>query len=390
MKPLIVGIDPGTTTGFALLDIYGTIVYVGSYRDLGLDALVQKISTYGTALCVGTDKGKTPSFTRRFSAKTGSMVIFPHADLKISQKKELVGSLKLKDAHQFDALASALMAYQKLRPTLQKIIAFTKSLELQEGLALLVIGKELSIQHAYELLSGNREEQKIVRQIASSPDFQKQDVLLLSRTFGILRRENALIKKQVQKIQLENTELLTSIKKLQNINRKKLHLQTKKIDTLFSYKESRFQEFLKQVAGREEEIDNLQAQVGRVNLLLSRMPLTYLFKIVPNLGGRFIQELMGTIQPNDMLYVKDINVINKKTIQALAERVKLIVYEGHKITASFPIKALSRDGLTVEQYGDFAFIPRKEIDSKLAQMAHMDDIVSHYQRERKLRSVPQN
>ena len=34
------GIDPGTTLGYAILDVEGTFIMAGSSRDLNIDALI--------------------------------------------------------------------------------------------------------------------------------------------------------------------------------------------------------------------------------------------------------------------------------------------------------------------------------------------------------------
>jgi len=56
---LILGIDPGTTLGYAALDINGNIIEISSSKLLNLNSLISKINNLGTSIIVGCDKKKT-------------------------------------------------------------------------------------------------------------------------------------------------------------------------------------------------------------------------------------------------------------------------------------------------------------------------------------------
>ena len=86
MKPLlIVGIDPGTTVGYALLDVNGKVVKVDSSKGLDLDTLTAKIAAVGIPLVVGCDKAKVPSLVDKFSIKVGAKLVFPSEDIKVEE-----------------------------------------------------------------------------------------------------------------------------------------------------------------------------------------------------------------------------------------------------------------------------------------------------------------
>jgi len=60
---LIAGIDPGTTVGYAFLDINGKPIKTGSSRELTFDTLIAKTTKLGRVVVVGTDKAKAPVYS---------------------------------------------------------------------------------------------------------------------------------------------------------------------------------------------------------------------------------------------------------------------------------------------------------------------------------------
>ena len=69
---LIVGIDPGTTSAYAILDIDGRLVRMCSAKNKSFSNIVTEIVDFGKVLIVGTDKKKSPEFVQRFAVKTGA------------------------------------------------------------------------------------------------------------------------------------------------------------------------------------------------------------------------------------------------------------------------------------------------------------------------------
>ncbi|MBI4148336.1 DUF460 domain-containing protein [Candidatus Woesearchaeota archaeon] len=118
---LIVGIDPGTTSGYVALDTRGNLVAKESGKDIPFEEMLRRVTNQGIVLVVATDKAKVPDLVYRFAAKTGAKIYAPPQDILVCEKKELTAHLTLKDAHQMDAAASALSAYAAHASTLSKI-----------------------------------------------------------------------------------------------------------------------------------------------------------------------------------------------------------------------------------------------------------------------------
>lgn len=128
---LIVGIDPGTTIGYAILDLKGNVKKIKSKKGLTLSSLIFEIIKEGKILIVGCDVNPVPSFVKEFCRRTGAKVIYPDQDLLVKEKRKLARDLT-SNRHERDAYVSALLAYKKVRPLLDKVDLFLKRDNKQE------------------------------------------------------------------------------------------------------------------------------------------------------------------------------------------------------------------------------------------------------------------
>ncbi len=150
---LIVGIDPGTTTAYAILGIDGNKIAVKSSKGLSLDRIIREVSQEGIPLIVGTDRKKCPHMVCKFSAKTGAEKAVPCHDITETEKNSMTKGMGSANSHEKDALASALSAYKKYEPLLARInktLAREMKTELREEVANIVISKKISIKKAME------------------------------------------------------------------------------------------------------------------------------------------------------------------------------------------------------------------------------------------------
>ncbi len=120
-KLFILGIDPGTTLGYALVDLDGNLIELKSVKGLSLDFLCSRLVKKGKVVVISVDVKNAPSFASKLSARLGARLIVPDGDLLIKDKLKLIKDFKVTNKHQRDALASALFAFKSIRSLLNKI-----------------------------------------------------------------------------------------------------------------------------------------------------------------------------------------------------------------------------------------------------------------------------
>src|SRR3989344_4784645 len=110
---LIVGVDPGTTVGYAAIDFEGNLVKVHSEKDFDMGTLISDVIKLGKPLIVASDKQYNPDFVEKFAIKLGARLIGPDYDLKVSEKRDAVREYETGNQHEMDSLASAVFALKK-------------------------------------------------------------------------------------------------------------------------------------------------------------------------------------------------------------------------------------------------------------------------------------
>ncbi len=127
MESLILGLDPGSTIGYAVLDLDGRLVKIESLRNCDLNKAVSKINKLGKIIVVGTDVNPVPKFVDKVASNFGAKVIEPKDDLQLKYKHKVTKEflkdkkIKIKNKHELDALAAALIAFKHYQPLFNKI-----------------------------------------------------------------------------------------------------------------------------------------------------------------------------------------------------------------------------------------------------------------------------
>jgi predicted RNase H-like nuclease (RuvC/YqgF family) len=130
-KPLIVGIDIGTTTGLAIFDLDKNLLYTGSRRDFSTSKIIKEIMSFGNPLIISTDKKKASSKIKKIAASFNCKIFKPDHDLTIDEKNDIV-RIPIKDAHEKDALASASFAYRHYETLFNNINRALNQLNLEQ------------------------------------------------------------------------------------------------------------------------------------------------------------------------------------------------------------------------------------------------------------------
>ena len=155
-KLLILGFDPGTTVGYALLDLEGNLIKANSTKEHTFSSLLLEITNYGRIIIVAADKHKSPHAAAKIASSIGAKLILPNKDLSADEKRILAKDYSVKNIHESDALAAALHAYKNLKPRLQKIEFFIEKYEqgkiIERIKETLIKDENSSFQKAKEIL----------------------------------------------------------------------------------------------------------------------------------------------------------------------------------------------------------------------------------------------
>jgi predicted RNase H-like nuclease (RuvC/YqgF family) len=118
---LIVGIDPGTTTGIGAVDLDGEVVELFSSRQMGTAEVIEHITGIGKPLIIASDVQPMPDAVEKVRRAFNAIAYVPPQDRSVEGKLELTAGTGYANPHERDAVSAALDAYRSLKNKFQNI-----------------------------------------------------------------------------------------------------------------------------------------------------------------------------------------------------------------------------------------------------------------------------
>jgi len=385
MHPVIVGIDPGTTSAFAVLSFDFKVIGIKSKKDYSLAELISDIYKLGNPILVGTDKKEVPSFIKEFSQKTGAKIYSPKYDTKKGEKNFIVKikgfSRAVKNAHETDALASAIYAYNEYFSVIKKIKSYVEKNDK----------KDIEDKILMKVITENKNIIEAVSDIEKKPVGKIKEVIKPS-----ISKQKELSKEQKEIMLLKDVirNLEAELNKVKNEN---IQLKQKKVDIgketrkLISFKENRALVLEKGNKLLENEIIARDNIIKKLDLFISKSKNSILIKRLKNLGSEDYNKRKNVlnIEKDDILYVEDLSVISDNVIEDIKEKVKVIIYRkgtNKKLDELFLLIQIKPFDLFETKY--FSLCGKKVFEKETEKVAaakkkiSIKDILEEYKKER--------
>ncbi len=119
---LIAGIDPGTTTAVAALDLDGNLLHLASSRQMNMGDVVESLFRVGKPLIIASDVQEMPYSVEKIRRAFSAVAYTPKQDVSVETKIELTTSFAYGNDHERDALSAALDAYRQYRHKFQNLL----------------------------------------------------------------------------------------------------------------------------------------------------------------------------------------------------------------------------------------------------------------------------
>ena len=186
----IVGIDPGTTIGVAILDLNGKPIEVFSSKNLSIADTITRIIARGKPLIVASDVTPTPSMVKKIGGLLSSFIHELNGSLSTEEKIALTKGegYEYKNVHERDALAACITAFKRYKRKFSQVQRKTPpGVNVEEVKALVVKGISISaainslISAHEERLKGmeeKRQEEKKGSEVSESKDLLRLRELL--------------------------------------------------------------------------------------------------------------------------------------------------------------------------------------------------------------------
>lgn len=268
MKPLaILGLDPGTTSAYALLDLEGKVIKIHSAKNQPVAEVISQVFALAQPIIVGTDKAKVPSFVQSCARQLGMVVVHPPEDLLREEKRLLFqGYSQAMDNHEKDGLAAALFAWKQFLPRLQKISHYLQQHPKVDGWAFTkrAILDDLHFQAIDHLLQSENQEKPFKNKeqpsVKKEPSVKKQALPKALPFFQQQKEKDITAAIPLQTISLLQQE----IGRLRQSNRlllKKGQHTERRIQDLFQHKEQRLKVLHQLLQNKDQEQARLEQAI---------------------------------------------------------------------------------------------------------------------------------
>lgn len=380
----IVGIDPGTTIGVAIIDLNGNPVEVFSSKNYSIADTITRIISRGKPLIVASDVTPTPSMVKKIGGLFSSFVHELDGSLSTEEKIALTKGegYEYKNVHERDALAACINAFKRYKKKFSQVQKKTPpGVNVEEVKALVVKG--MSISAAINgLISAQEEKRK--RTEEKGQDEKKGGEESESKD---LLRLRGIMKEKEERIEL--LEELTTVLKA-DVQEKEGEIRSlkRKLDSMRteSMKELKKAE---EIRKRDTEIERLKEEVRA-----REKENAELLEIIEGLKGRkevkggkrikmiqsFSQDAIVNIdrkyglEKGDIVFLEDGSGGGASTVELLARKGVVAVIYGkelsHFAAAKFfelGIPTFSTDEIPLLLKEDFAFVDQDVLNEKMEE-----------------------
>lgn len=367
LKPLIiVGIDPGTTLAYAVLDLNGNIIKISSSKQLDIDSLTADVFYLGKPLIVATDVNPIPKFIEKFAAQTGAKVISPKQSLKVLQKSELTKNYSCANDHESDALAAAILAFKKTRALLKKISFYLKRYnkeDLKREVIQLVFSKGMSISDAIVSL-----EKKTVLKVGK-PKIRTEPIKTKFDETEYLKEQNEKLQEEVKHLEDKISHLKLSFS----------NISERKVKDMLNFKDKKLVFMNKEIREHKLEIEKLNKKIFSLKNLLFNSENYF---IVPKFKSLSFDEVKNK-ELKSIIFVEDPSIFSEKTLELLKGKVSVIIYsKSASKSISDRLVFVNVKNIEIIIEDDFVLVEKSRFEEEKNKVDLLSKVVEEYRKER--------
>lgn len=316
-KPfVIVGIDPGTTTAVALMDLNGNLLDVRSKKGWGLGDVIDYITSIGKPVVIATDKSNPPDQVLKLKASFNAVLWCPKEDMSVEKKRMLSAGYPYLNDHERDAIAVAISAYNSYKNKIKNIEKRVPAgLDLDFVKAEVIRGNSLR-----DILREDSEREKEEKAERRKQEVQTVNLSIINE----LKKENEILRRKVKELSEEVERLRNKIVEMSKESYERIRR-----DNLVRTLQNEIVELRKALKEKEMRIKELEDEIE----LLKRMKMLELrgwrsVKVLRKFTKEEIDELERDfgIEKGDIILIGDASCGGKSSAEYLCSKeIKAII-----------------------------------------------------------------
>jgi len=358
---LIVGIDPGTTTAVAALNLRGELVAVHSAREMSLSEILNLITSLGKPVIIASDVNPAPNTLRKVKSSFNAILHEPKESLSVQLKTELSKGYSYSNVHERDAIAAAVNAFRFYKNKFEQIEKKAPpGIPVEEVKAMVLKGIRLS-----EVLGGEEEERIEEGQRQTDEGLRRSYFALLSKyrrmeerveiLERLLEERDRTIRKLEAELQRVREEEYRRVK-----TEKEIILKEREISRL----RGEIEKLRRDLEERESEIEELKKIIS-LKFSDSFIPV----KVISNFTKEEIQRVESCygIRNGEIIYIQSSGGGGRNSAKMLADfGIYAVIVGGeisHQAREVFEERKIPvLKSLRVHVFGDFGLLSREEFE----------------------------
>ncbi|AIY89753.1 DUF460 domain-containing protein [Geoglobus acetivorans] len=391
-KYTIVGIDPGTTVGVAVLDLNGHVISVKSKKGWSYSEVTEFILSHGKPVIIATDKKNAPEYVQKMRASFNCTLYTPKEDLPVEKKKVLTSLYQPFNDHERDALASAIDAFNAYKNKFRNIEKrIPEGFDFEEIKAGIIKGMSLkSLIEKSELQEQSKER--------AEPRFNLEEIKKRDRLIAELREENRRLSTQIRELKKEIERLQDRIHKIASEEYRKVR-ELNHIKSL----EGEIKTLKKVIADKDRTIRELENKIEELR------SIKYLefrgwkaIKTLRKFTREEIEKLISTIglDEGEVVYISDAGGGGKSAAELLVNRkIKAVLFSGEmshyakEVFDRSKIPIIDLERLETKQFEDFILVRADRLDEEVQNaieeiekrtLNRLEEMILDYRNRRKM------
>ncbi len=322
-KPhVIVGVDPGTTTAVAVLDLNGNVLGVRSKKNWNPAEVIEYITSLGKPVVIATDKSNPPDFVLKLKASFHAVLHTPKDDMSVERKRNLTSKFTFLNDHERDAIAAAMDAYNSYKNKLRNVEKrIPMGMDVDAVKAEVIRGTPLK-----DLISKEESVNRVSEQVVQSEDVRalREDLAKKDRIIKELEEENRLLRKEIKSLREEVERLRAKIVSLSREEHERVRRENY-IRTL----EHELKELRKELKEKDRTIEELERRIETLKRLRALEFSGWKgVKVLKKFTREEIERLERSLGINegDVIYIEDASCGGRMTAEYLCDKgIKAII-----------------------------------------------------------------
>jgi uncharacterized protein len=392
---LFVGIDPGTTVGYAIFNTSTGDIKCYSQKEFSANSLIQKLSNEGKITLIATDKKKIPEFVKTVAVKLGALYYTPKEDILVKDKISLTSKIKYSNSHERDAIAAVLIAFTKHKHKIDDINQFLiknnkiniKDKFIDRALRnpnnsyteiLNLIDKEIIDKENKNIKNNNKD---IIEHN------NRNNIKLNSNNNLNIEEKNNIIKKLIQ----DNKYLINYNTQLKNKN-KILKNNKNNINNYKNKKTKTEKELMDIISMKEYRLLNLTKKNNDLNNILIKNSnkikklISYILESDKYIFLELIKNLRQINQEhNNILFIENINIYSNKCLENIKNEDIIISKDkiNTKLKKQIQCTYIYWNKLFIDIIKNVIIIKKDDLKYKINNIENINGIIEDYKQKRK-------